>query len=362
MKKAKCLKKGDKIAIVSLSLGILGEDFSKHQVELAEKRLNEDYGIEVVYMPNSKKGMKFIQEHPEARAEDLKLAFKDDSIKAIMTAIGGSDTFRTYEYLMEDEEFKKLVVEKPKLFTGFSDTTMNHLMFQKLGLNTFYGPAFLVDIAELENEMLPYTKEYFNLYLENPSEFEIKSADTWYYDRTNFGPDQLGVERERKKEKHGFEVLNGLNGKYKGKLYGGCIDTIGDALLDFDNRGVKDIVNKYDILPSKDEWKEKILFIETSGEKMEPEKLEKILLELKSREILSLVNAVLVGKPVDETYYDEYKEVYKKIFKDLDTPVLYNLNFGHSYPRAIVPYGVECELDLDNKKVRVVENIFDTSK
>ena len=58
MKKAKSLKRGDKIAIVSLSLGLLGEDFTAHQVEIAEKRLREDFGLEVVYMPNSKKGIK----------------------------------------------------------------------------------------------------------------------------------------------------------------------------------------------------------------------------------------------------------------------------------------------------------------
>ena len=357
MVKPKRLTKGDNIGIVSLSLGILGEEFTSHQREIAEKRLKEDFELNYTYLPNSKKGIKALDEDPSLRAADLKEAFKRDDIDAIMTAIGGMDTYRTYEYLMEDEEFKKLVVEKPKLFTGFSDTTMNHLMFQKLGLNTFYGPAFLVDIAELEDEMLPYTKEYFNKYFENPSEFEIESADTWYIDREQFGPDQIGVKRPRKKEDRGYEVLNG-SGVRRGKLYGGCLDTIGDALLDFVGRGVDKIVEKYDIFPSLEEWKEKVLFVETSGEKMKPERLETILMELKNRKILESVQAVVVGKPADETYYEEYKEVYKKVFEDLDTPVLYNLNFGHAYPRCIIPYGIESEVDLDNKKFKIVEEIF----
>ena len=37
---------------------------------------------------------------------------------------------------------------------------MNHLMFYRLGLETFYGPCIIADLAELNNEMLPYTKEY----------------------------------------------------------------------------------------------------------------------------------------------------------------------------------------------------------
>lgn len=359
MKKAKKLKAGDKIAIVSLSLGILGEEFTRHQIEIAEKRLRDDYGLEVVYMPNSKKGIKYLDENPKARAEDLKAAFEDDSIDAIMTAIGGTDTYRTFEFLFEDDEFKKLVSEKPKLFTGFSDTSMNHLMFQKLGLNTFYGPAFLVDIAELEDEMLPYTKKYFDLYFKNPEYFEIKSADTWYIDRDSFGVDQVGVNRKRIKEEHGYEALNNGSGIVEGKLYGGCLDTIGDALLDFIDRGVDEVANKYDIFPSLEEWQEKILFIETSGEKMHPDKLRAILTEMKRREILASVNAVLVGKPVDETYYEEYKQVYLDVFEDLDTPILYNLNFGHSYPRAIMPYGCLTQVDFDKKTVKVIEKMLE---
>ncbi|EYE88954.1 hypothetical protein Q428_05400 [Fervidicella metallireducens AeB] len=41
MIKPKSLKKGDKIAVVSLSSGILGEDFVKHQLDLGLKRIRE---------------------------------------------------------------------------------------------------------------------------------------------------------------------------------------------------------------------------------------------------------------------------------------------------------------------------------
>ena len=53
------LKKGDKVAIVSLSSGILGEPFVKHEVELGIKRLKE-LGLIPVFMKNSLKGI-----HPE---------------------------------------------------------------------------------------------------------------------------------------------------------------------------------------------------------------------------------------------------------------------------------------------------------
>ena len=58
-----------KIGIVSLSSGIMGEDFVKHELDIGLKRLKE-YGIEVEFLPNALKGMEFIKDNPGCRAED----------------------------------------------------------------------------------------------------------------------------------------------------------------------------------------------------------------------------------------------------------------------------------------------------
>ena len=52
MKYAKKLRKGDKVAIVSLSSGMLGEAFCSHNIEIGVKRLRE-YGLETSFMPHS---------------------------------------------------------------------------------------------------------------------------------------------------------------------------------------------------------------------------------------------------------------------------------------------------------------------
>ena len=179
-------------------------------------------------MPNSLKGMDYLENHPAAKAADLKIAFMDDNIKGIICAIGGDNTYRTIPYLMEDKEFINAVKNHPKIFMGFSDTTNNHLMFYKLGLQTFYGQAFITDLAELDNEMLPYTKEYFEKLFINEPGLEIKSSPIWYFERESFGPEEIGKPRKSQAESHGFEVLNG-KGKVSGKLYGGCIESLYDA-------------------------------------------------------------------------------------------------------------------------------------
>ena len=77
MIKPKRLSKGDKVAIVSLSRGMLGEEKFVHKYHLAKERLERDYNLEVVAMPNALKGMDYLDKHPEARAEDLMNAFAD---------------------------------------------------------------------------------------------------------------------------------------------------------------------------------------------------------------------------------------------------------------------------------------------
>ena len=357
MIRPKKLNNGDKIAVVSLSRGILGMPFCKHELEIGLQRL-KDFGLVPILMPNALKDMNYLENHPEVKAADLKTAFIDDSIKGIICAIGGDDTYRTIPYLMEGTEFINAVKTHPKIFVGFSDATNNHLMFHKLGLQTFYGPCLLSDIAELGNEMLPYTKKYFEKFFINESGYEIEPSEKWYYDREDYGPEELDKPRKSQIETHGFEVLNG-KGRVSGKLYGGCLESLYDAYTGERHGDDNEVYRRYNILPSRDEWRKKILFIETSEEKILPEKLEKILIYFKKNKILESVKGIIVGKPIDEKYYDEYKGIYKKVFKNVETPVLYNVNFGHCAPRCILPYGVEATVDYDNKKIFIDEPIFE---
>ena len=343
------LNKEDKVAIVSLSSGILGMEYCEHELKIGLERLKE-MGLVPVIMPNALKGVDYIEKHPEARAADLKQAFMDNSIKGIICAIGGDDTYKTIPYLMEDEEFIEAVKNNPKIFTGFSDTTNNHLMLNKLGLSTFYGPCLIADLAELENDMLPYTKEYFCKFFSNKRGYEIISSPIWYKERESFDVSQIGVPRISQKEEHGFEVING-SGIVTGRLYGGCIESIYNDFTCYRYDGQPQIFEKYKIFPTDEEWKEKILFLETSEEKPTPEQLTEMLLEFKRRKILSLVKGIIVGKPQDEKYYEEYKEVYRNIFSNLNTPVLFNVNFGHALPRCIIPYDAEATIDYDNARI-----------
>ena len=356
MIKPKPLVKGDKVAVVSISSGILGEDFAKHELDLGLNRIKE-FGLVPIVMPNALRGIEYLKNHPEARAQDLKDAFYDKSIKAIICAIGGDDTYRTLPYLFDDNDFINAVHNNPKLFTGFSDTTINHLMFYKLGIGTFYGPNFVSDLAELDKEMLPYTRKAFLKYFESHKEDYIESSNVWYEERTDFSMYAVGTSRVEHLEERGYEVLQG-KGKCNGRLLGGCLESLYDILTSKRYDDEKAICEKYGLFPTLNEWKNKILFIETSEEKPIPEVFEKELIALKDTGVFDVINGIIVGKPQDEQYYEEYKEICYKVINDKDLPIMYNVNFGHAYPRCIIPYGIEAEIDLDKKIITLKESIF----
>lgn len=99
MQYARKLKKGDKVAIVSLSSGMLGEEFCSHNIEIGVKRLKE-YGLEPVFMPNALKGIEYLQTHPQARAKDLKDAFLDRG-NVFKTLSEGEKMVISFLYFME---------------------------------------------------------------------------------------------------------------------------------------------------------------------------------------------------------------------------------------------------------------------
>lgn len=349
MQQAGKLRKGDKVAIVSLSSGMLGEEFCSHNIEIGVKRLQE-YGLEPVFMPNALKGIEYLKTHPQARAKDLKDAFLDDSIAGIICAIGGDDTYRLLPYLMEDAEFIEAVEKHPKLFTGFSDTTINHLMFYKLGLSTYYGPNFICDLGEIANEMLPYSKAAFESYLEGNESREIVSSDIWYEEREDFSKAAVGTDRIAHKEERGFELLQGSE-VFQGELLGGCLESIYDILTTTRYEDEKEVCEKYGLFPEREEWRGKILFIETCEEKPVPDIFEREIRALKSKGVFDVIKGVLIGKPQDEAYYEEYKEIVIKEIDNEKLPIVYNVNFGHATPRCALQYSVTAKVDMKQKKI-----------
>ena len=339
------------VAIVSLSSGLAGEDFVRHELDIGMKRL-ADYGLSVRFMPHALKGIAWTAAHPEERAADLLAALRDPEIDMILTTIGGDDTYRLLPYLFGHGELREAVSDKTvsdKIFLGFSDTTINHLMLHRVGLNTFYGQSFLPDVCALSEEMPPYTRRYFEELITTGRIREVTPSDVWYESRDDFGPNRIGTEPVSHPDR-GFELLQGAP-VFSGKILGGCIDTLHDI---FDGSRYADmpaLCRRYDLFPPLEDWRGRILLLESSEEKMPPEKYRRALVYLRETGIFSAVSGVLVGKPMDEAYDAEYRRALTEVIGDPALPVVCNVNIGHAEPRCILPFGVPATVDVDRQRI-----------
>lgn len=334
------------VAIVSLSAGTIGEEFVRHEVEIGVKRL-EEYGLTVKMMPHALRGIEYVKNHPENRAADLLAAFQDDSVDMILCAIGGDDTYRLLPWLFENDELKK--AWRQKVFLGFSDTTVNHLMLHKMGAVTFYGQSFLADVCEMEENMLPYTARYFEELIQTGRIRQVRPSDVWYDERTDWSPSAVGTLRTRH-ENQGFQRLQG-SAVFRGKILGGCLETLFDI---FDTGRYPDTVplcRKYDLFPSLEDWQGRILLLETSEERSDPALYRRMLETLKATGIFGVVAGILCGKPMDEQYFEEYKALIVDVVADPSLPIVANVNVGHATPRCILPFGVEAEVDTDRQVI-----------
>ena len=179
---------------------------------------------------------------------------------------------------------------------------------------------------------------------------DITPSDIWYEERSDFSEQSVNTCRISHKEIRGFELLQG-EGEFEGELLGGCLESIYDILDGNKSKEQKEICEKYGIFPSKIEWKNKILFIETCEYKTTPKQYEEMLLALKEIEIFNVINAIIIGKPQDEIYYEEYKKVLLRVIDNKNLSVVYNVNFGHAYPHCILPYGTYVRYVHEERKI-----------
>ena len=337
--KPKKLQPGDCVATVSPSWGGAGDSALRWRYEQGIKRLEEIFGLKVIPMPNSLRGGDYLYNNPQARAEDLMTAFKDEKIKGIIANIGGEDSIRLHPFIDFD-----VIHKNPKIFLGYSDVTISHLFCHKAGISSFYGPAILTDFAE-NVEMDSYTIESVKRTLfSNEMIGEIQPAKEWTSERLEWIESNKN-KRRTMKQNTGYELLQGV-GIVKGRLIGGCMEVL-------------EFAKGTDLWPESTYWENSILFFETSEDKPEPHLLRYWLRNYAVQGILQKANGIIFGKPQDEKYYEEYKIEIRKVMKEFDLedlPILYNLNFGHTEPKFILPYGAMAEINSIKGSFSILEN------
>lgn len=310
------LKKGDKIMVIAPARGvkIIGQDVR----DIARGRL-ESLGLEVVFAPNAvDENWDYMGSSSiEKRVADIHTAFADNSVKGIMTIIGGANSNQLLKYLDYD-----LIRRNPKIFCGFSDiTALENAILAKTGLITYYGPHF----SSLGMKKgCDYTFEHFVKMLVTDGRDEIEPSQIW-------SDDLWFIDQEKREFEANEGYWNIQAGTAEGTIIGGNLGTF-NLLLGTSYRP--------QFTPDT------ILFIEdTEGCSLAD--FERNLQALIYQDDFKNVKGLVIGRfQKGSKVTREGLEFILNTKAELkNMPILANVDFGHSAPLLTIPLGGTARLE-----------------
>jgi muramoyltetrapeptide carboxypeptidase LdcA involved in peptidoglycan recycling len=330
MIKPRSLEAGDRVAAVTLSWG--GPAAFPHRFDAGKRQLEEIFGLELVAMPHTFAPAA----DPQARAADLMAALADPSIRGIISSIGGDDSIRTLPFVDP-----AVIHANPKAFLGYSDSTVTHLAFLNAGVVSFYGPSIMAGFAE-NGGLFDYTVESIRrtLFTAAPPGVIEPNTGEWTCEFLDWSDPANQNRKRARKPAGGWRWLQG-EGARSGPLMGGCME-----VLDF-LRGT---------LAWPAHWDGAILFLEISEEMPAPAVLTRSLRSLAAVGILAKLNGILFGRTFDN--FDAYDQAILRVVRDEeglgDLPVVTRMDFGHTDPMMVLPYGVRAEIDCVNRRFAIL--------
>jgi muramoyltetrapeptide carboxypeptidase len=227
------------------------------------------------------------------RADDLRQAWCDPTVDAVLCARGGYGVQRMVDLL----DWEAMRAAGPKVFVGFSDITALHEAFAtRLGLVTLHGPmAAGVDF--------------------------VKSARAQEHLRaTLFAPETVRTLTSR-----GTALVPG---RAEGVTLGGCLSLL-----------AADLGTPH----ARPGARGGLLCLEDVGE--ETYRLDRYLTQLLRAGWLDGVRGVLLGSWESCEAYQSVRALLADRLGGLGVPVVEEFGFGHCAGALTIPFGVRAELD-----------------
>jgi len=337
------LQAGDRIATVSLSWG--GPHSFPHRYEAGKKQLEDSFGVSVVEMPHTLKSADWIYKNPQARVDDLMMAFSDPDIKGIFSTIGGDDSIRMLPYINYD-----IIRQNPKIFLGYSDTTISHFACLKAGLRSYYGPTIMAGFGE-NGGLFPYMERSIQKTLfSNEPIGEIHANSNGWTDTPLSWKDPQNQNKKRPLTPPlGPQFLQG-SGISQGRLIGGCAEVL-------------EFMKGTPLWPELNTWDNAILFLETSEDQPPVEFFIYWLRNYAAMGILERLKGLILGRPgghIEKNKIQCYDHALLKVIRDeyglTNLPIITQMDFGHTDPMFTLPFGALAEIDCDQKRFSILES------
>ncbi|KAI0483500.1 peptidase family S66 [Xylaria cf. heliscus] len=357
----KSLKPGGTIAWISPSAR-LNETYPTVMSRATSLLTNKGYKVREFYTRDTG-----IQNSIANRLSELRTAFMDPSIDAIITTIGGTTFTELLPGLLADTALHEAIRAHPKIVVGFSDITGLHWFLHAVtGLRTFYGPGAISELGEqasLDNEdsaLAFSTRNLFRVIAAGAdSRSPIGDVDV-DVDRARFYVPKLPLFSFPEKADEPNELVPNAGwtwirqGKGQGRLFGGCLTVMARLA------GVRAIVP---------DWRGRIVFFETAAGDDDVSgnpiyRVQAAIADLIAQGVFDDVAGLVVGRPFG---YDtpELRGLYVDVIKGLlcegplaekKFPVLFNVDFGHTLPLLTLPFDTLASLDSDRDQFTILES------
>ena len=283
------LKKGDKIAIVSPASHI------RHEYVDAACRIIEQWGYKPVVGEHCKGATGTYSGTVEERLADLRAAFTDKSVKAILCSRGGYGVVQLLEALGTE-----ILRDNPKWVIGFSDISAMHAAMLTAGVMSLHAPM---------------TKQFATLGAKDECVKLLRGI----------------IEGEKPEYCEPAHLFN-RKGIAEGEIVGGNM-----AVL----CGLQG--SRYNILTA-----DKILFIEDIGEAVY--KVERMLYNLRLNGVLQGLRGLIVGRFTEYTNPDSngenMEQMVSRMVAPYGYPVAFDFPVGHIDRNLPIIEGAEVRLEV----------------
>ncbi|KAK3328867.1 peptidase u61 ld-carboxypeptidase a [Apodospora peruviana] len=347
------LKQGDTIAFISPSAR-LNDTLHLVMSRATDVLTKRGYKVRTFFTKDTG-----IQSSIRNRLSEIRSAFFDPTVSAIIATIGGTTFTELLPHLIADTDLHAHMRANPKIFVGYSDITGFHWFLHALtGLRTFYGPGAIPELGlpssstEDPDSALSFCVENMFKILSTPGKpfGEIPRSLQYHEGNHEFYDHPSSTKLPPLLPSPKWTWLR--QGKATGRLFGGCL-TVAARL-----GGVQAI---------RPDWRDKIVFMETAtgDDEMGPpiDRVRAGFADLIAQGVFDHAAGLVIGRAYGydtDAKRKRYADVIMGLFCDEERgvgkfPILFNVDFGHTAPMVTLPYDVLAKMDSERDRFAVVE-------
>ncbi|HEX8628163.1 MAG TPA: S66 peptidase family protein [Catenuloplanes sp.] len=334
------LTAGDRVAVVSPSFAAPALFPAVH--ELSMRRLRDDLGLTPVEYPTTRR----LGASPRDRAADLMAAFADPDIRAVLATIGGDDQISVLPHLDPN-----VVTANPKPFFGYSDNTNLLNWLWNAGVASYHGGSTMVHLGR-GGGLHPVSTASLRAALFTGGDLDLHPVEVFSEDELDWEV-PTAVDREAPTRPSPGWSWHRPDRVVTGPTWGGSLEILHWNLAA--HRWMRPV----------EDYAGCVLLLETSEEMPSGADVYRMLRNAGERGLLARFPAILVATAkasslqrhtTDEErtgYRAEQREAILRALREYhpEAMAVFGVDFGHTDPQWILPYGGTVTVDGPNRRV-----------